>query len=310
MVIQDTVVLKKEWYMAMLVLFGAGASHGSEPEARNKTPPLGKYLFPELCKLGGISSMLPADIKECFYRDFEEGMAVFNERMNIELQPFHRELSSYLADFTPSLNSYYVEMLKLLHGRNVVFSSLNYDMMLEEAAEKLGIKTNYGLDRILGAVRLIKPHGSINFWPEVPYQSFHNLKVSGFKTTVEAPVRPLTRGESKHRCVADTSFSPAISMYAKGKKVPVCPSYVAEHQSMFAHACRRASQIMIVGVRVVPEDIHIWKPILKSKAKITYFGSGEDQVELDAWGRNSGRKNIRFVEGFFDKAVSEVRNVF
>lgn len=296
--------------MAMLVLFGAGASYGSEPEIGSETPPLGNNLFSELCKLGGVSSQLPADIKKSFHGNFEEGMGVFNERMSVELQSFHRELSSYLADFAPSLNSYYVKLLRLLHGRNVIFGSLNYDMMLEEAIEMVGMKTHYGLNRMPGTMRVIKPHGSINFWPDIPYQNFKNITFVNCGVALNTPVIPLSRQAAKHRCGADTSFSPAISMYAKGKKVSVCPDYVTEHQSMFAHACRRASQIIIVGVRVVPEDTHIWRPILKSKSKITYFGSDEDKLELKAWTSDSGRKNIRFVKGFFDKAVLEVGNIF
>lgn len=296
--------------MAMLVLFGAGASYGSEPEEGNETPPLGNNLFSELCKLGGVSSRLPADIKESFYGNFEEGMGVFNERMKIDLQSFHRELSSYLADFTPSVNSYYVEMLKLLQGRNVIFSSLNYDMMLEEAVGIMGMKINYGLGRVPGALRVIKPHGSINFWPDMPIQSFQNIYFDNYGAVLDAPVRPLSRRATKHRCGAETSLSPAISMYAKGKQVSICPNYVAEHQTMFASACRKATQIIIIGVRVVPEDAHIWKPILKSKAKVTYFGSDIDKLELKAWVCDKGRRNIHFVKGFFDKALLEVKSSF
>ena len=296
--------------MAILVLFGAGASHGSEPEAGNKTPPLGKYLFQELCKLGGISSQLPADIKESFYGDFEEGMAAFNKGMRVQLQSFHRELSSYLADFFPSPKSYYVEVLRLLHKRNVIFSSLNYDMMFEEAVEILGMKTNYGLDRVPGTVRLIKPHGSINFWPDIPFINATNIKIETYGSVILAPVEPVSRQDAKRKCGTDTMFAPAISMYAKGKEVSVCPNYVAEHQAMFTHACRKASQIIIIGVRVVPEDAHIWKAILKSRSEVTYFGSDSDKVELDAWVRDGGRKNIRFVNCFFEGAVAEIKKSF
>lgn len=292
--------------MPTLVLLGAGASYGSEPERGQKTPPLGDYLFGELCELGGVASRIPEDIKAIFEQGFELGMAEFNNRMSVDLQAFHRELSSYLANFVPTPKSYYVELLKLLRGRNVVFSSLNYDMMLEEAAFMLGMNVSYDLDRQLNTVRLLKPHGSINFWPDFPHEMFRNCSFSEVGLALKAPVRPIDRKAAKQRCGLDTSFSPAISMYAKGKKVSVCPDFVHEQQAMFSVACRRAARIIVIGVRVVAEDFHIWEPLLNSGSEITYFGSDSDEAELKAWADAGGRKNVFFVKGFFDKAVSHI----
>ena len=292
--------------MPTLVLLGAGASYGSEPDVGSRTPPLGDYLFRELCKLEGVASRVPEDIKAVFDQGFELGMALFYERMDVQLQAFHRELSSYLADFVPTPQSYYVKLLQLFRGRNVIFSSLNYDMMLEEAAQLIGMKVSYGLDRHPSAVRVLKPHGSINFWPDLPPEMFKNCTFSGCGSALTAPVRPLDRKSAKHRCGIDTSFSPAISMYAKGKKVSVCPDFVRDQQTMFAVSCRRASRIIVVGVRVIAEDLHIWEPILNSGAEITYFGADLDEFELRSWADENGRKNVFFVKGFFEKAISDI----
>lgn len=292
--------------MPTLVLLGAGASHGSEPSRAHKTPPLGNDLFSALVELGGVASKIPDDIKEVFEQGFELGMALFNERIDFQLQAFHRELSSYLADFVPSTDSYYIQLLRHLIGRNVIFSSLNYDMMLEEAAAMLGRNVYYGIERIPNAVRIIKPHGSINFWPDFPPEMFKNCTFSGVGTALKAPVKPVDRLSAKHRCTVDTSFSPAISMYARGKKVSVCPDFVQNQQMLFSTACRRASRIIIVGVRVVADDSHIWDPILKSGSEVTYFGNGADGAELRAWADAGNRKNVNFVDGYFDKAIANI----
>ncbi|PRW97387.1 hypothetical protein C7A07_16105 [Pseudomonas fragi] len=292
--------------MSTLVLLGAGASHGSEPNQAHKTPPLGNDLFGALAELGGVASRIPNDIKEVFEQGFELGMAVFNERIDVQLQAFHRELSSYLADFVPSTNSYYIQLLRHLVGRNVIFSSLNYDMMLEEAAIMLGMNVSYGIERMPNAIRVIKPHGSINFWPDFPAEMIKNCFFSGVGSALKAPVRPVDRLSAKHRCSVDTSFSPAISMYAKGKKVSVCPDFVQDQQMLFSTACRRASRIIIVGVRVVPDDSHIWEPILKSGSEVTYFGNGADEAELRTWAEAGNRKNVNFVNGYFDKAIANI----
>ena len=292
--------------MPTLVLLGAGASYGSEPGRAHKTPPLGNDLFGELTELGGVASRIPSDIKEVFEQGFELGMAVFNERIDVQLQAFHRELSSYLADFVPSADSYYIQLLNKLVGRNVIFSSLNYDMMLEEAANMLGMNVSYGIERRSNTVRVIKPHGSINFWPDIPPEMFKNCTFSRVGSVIKAPVKPVDRLSAKHRCGVDTSFSPAISMYAKGKKVSVCPDFVQNQQALFSAACRRASRIIILGVRVVSEDSHIWEPILKSGSEVTYFGSDADEAELRAWANAGNRKNVNFVNGYFDKAIAYI----
>lgn len=292
--------------MPTLVLLGAGASHGSEPDRAHKTPPLGNDLFGALAELGGVASRIPDDIKEVFEQGFEIGMSLFNKRLNMQLQAFHRELSSYLADFVPSTNSYYIQLLRHLSGRNVIFGSLNYDMMLEEAAMILGMRVSYGIERRPNTVRVIKPHGSINFWPDTPPEMFKNCTFPGVGVAVKAPVKPVDRISAKHRCDVDTSFSPAISMYAEGKKVLVCPDFVQNQQMMFSTACRRASRIIIVGVRVVAEDSHIWEPILKSGSEVTYFGNDADESELRAWADAGNRKNVNFVNGYFDKAIANI----
>lgn len=292
--------------MPTLVLLGAGASHGSEPNRAHKTPPLGNDLFGALTELGGVASRIPDDIKKVFDQGFELGMALFNQRIDVQLQAFHRELSSYLADFVPSPNSYYVELLRHLVGRNVIFSSLNYDMMLEEAAFLLGMRVSYGIERMPNAIRVIKPHGSINFWPDFPPDTIKNCFFSNVGSALDAPVKPVDRLSAKYRCDVDTSISPAISMYAKGKRVSVCPGFVQNQQVMFSTACRRASRIIIVGVRVVAEDSHIWEPILKSGSEVTYFGNEADEAELRAWADAGNRKNVNFVNGYFDKAIASI----
>lgn len=291
--------------MAILMLFGAGASYGSEPDRTLETPPLGIGLFPKLAAQGGFTSTIPEEIAMVFKRDFEEGMALFNERMSGDLQEFHRELSLYLASFTPTADSFYIRFLRKFGRRNVVVSSLNYDMMLEEAAMQVGLGVQYQLERNYGYLRIVKPHGSLNFWPDIPYKNFRNIRIYGPNgIALSAPVKPLDRLSSMQRCVADDSFSPAISMYAKGKRVSVCPEFVKQQQLMFKGACRRASRIILVGVRVVSEDQHIWSSLAESSAQIIYFGSDQDALELNAWSEASRRKNLMFVRGFFESCLS------
>ena len=66
--------------MSVAFLFGAGASAFSG-ECRPTTPPLGKDLFAELVKLGGVAASVEPDLAACF-TDFEFGMEELCRRHN------------------------------------------------------------------------------------------------------------------------------------------------------------------------------------------------------------------------------------
>lgn len=292
--------------MAILFLFGAGASFGSEPRELPK-PPLGDDLFDKLVELGGVASDLPVEAKDVFYESgFETGMAALALNHENKIESFNREMCQFLGQFTPSANSNYISLLKKLVGRNIVFSSLNYDMMLEGAAESIGCRTKYDIERDHGSIRLIKPHGSINFLPDLMGNDFSGLVGIGCKVALDCAVVPVSREECLARTGKKGSFSPAISLYAKGKPVRVSPAFVKAQQEYFEISCRRASKIFIIGVRLVAEDDHIWGPLKRSGADVTYFGSEGEQKALRAWASTGTTTNLNYVVGYFDKAVEVI----
>ncbi|MFJ2446769.1 hypothetical protein [Pseudomonas sp. NPDC087626] len=280
----------------MLVLLGAGASFGSEP-LRVSTPPLGNDLFSRLFDLGGVASKVSPELKLLFEDSFELGMAEFYERHSDKMQVFHREMAAYLASFRPRYKSYYRVMIDSLKDKNVVFASLNYDLMFELAAGLCGRPITYNHNDTTSAIRLLKPHGSINFWPRIPPEQFVNC-VFGGTVSIDVPVKVLSLQETIVRCKVDTSLSPAISMYAKGKKNIVGPDFVMRQKTAFAEVCKSVDDILILGVRVVQDDTHIWDSISGSKARVTYFGGGNDGCEVSAWSAQTG-KYVNFVNGFF-----------
>lgn len=293
----------------MLVLLGAGASFGSEP-GRWETPPLGKNLFAKLVERGGIASSLSVNLKEMFENDFELGMAEFYEKHSDLLQPFHRELARYLVEFSPSNESYYHKLVKLLKDDDdVFFASLNYDLMLELSVWSSQRNVNYGKDLYELDVRIIKPHGSVNFWSSTSPGMFQNAIFGGHGKMI-LPIKPLNQADTIRRCNIDTSLSPAISLYAKGKEVVVAPSFVAEQQRVFSDVCKSVKNILILGARVIKEDTHIWGGISSSSARVTYFGGEQDKIEVSEWVAETGKK-VEFVEGFFPSLlewIEEGRN--
>nr|WP_314493222.1 hypothetical protein [uncultured Pseudomonas sp.] len=291
--------------MNKLVLLGAGASYGSEP-AGQPTPPLGTGLFDQLAARPGIASKLPKPIKDSF-KDFEQGMAQFANKQSGDIQQFQREMASYLAEFSPSSNSLYHKLLALFDRKETVFASLNYDLLLEEAIEAVGYHPTYDLKLLYKHIRIIKPHGSSNFWYDLPNSSFKNLRFEGGGAALAAPVMPRTRLDTLALCKADDSFAPAMSLYAKGKEVKTCPDYVVEQQRLFAEACSGAEEIYVIGVRVVPEDFHVWDPIKDSPAHLTYFGGDQDEAEFYNWAGNCKKENFAFVKSYFNDALEYLK---
>ena len=295
--------------MVALILLGAGASFGSADVAPH-APPLGNGphgLFARLHEKGGLASLLPDELKSAFKSDFEKGMASYYEHADGNIMGFQRQLAEYLATFVPGSKNLYRQMIERVGTKRAVYSTLNYDLLLEQAAASLGLTSTYSSAPHANSIRLLKPHGSSNFWPDIPIGMFRNLTVkrSGVADVV-APVRPLNREETLLRCKQDDSFAPAIAMYAEGKQVKVCPDYVSNQQAQWIEVVKQAKRIFISGVRVHPSDAHIWGALGGSKASIFYFGLGADKSEFSAWKDKSNRRMAYFVEADFSNAVKTI----
>ncbi|AGQ92443.1 hypothetical protein M634_13240 [Vibrio parahaemolyticus O1:Kuk str. FDA_R31] len=294
--------------MAVIILLGAGASFGSggvEPYA----PPLGNELFGELEKLGGEAAAIPSNIKKTFKENFEAGMAEYYEYTNGDIMSFQRELASYLASFQPLDDNIYLQLIKALPRQRVIFSSLNYDLLLELSASKLGLTTNYSTRHNNKSIRLLKIHGSSNFWPDIPPGiDIRGAKFSGSKgADIETDVKPLNQVQTLQKCSTDTHLSPAISMFAEGKQVKVCSEYVKYQYDMWLEQVKKSSKIFIIGVRVHQIDEHIWKVLGECKATITYFGFPKDSIEFDEWKASHGKKNAYFCTSDFKNSIETIK---
>ena len=295
--------------MARLILLGAGASHGSV-DVQPSIPPLGDKLFAALEKRGGQAAILPDEIKAKFYERFELGMVAFAEHVNGNVMRFQRELAHYLAEFTPGKENIYVRLIRAVGPQRAIYSSLNYDLIFELSAASLNLNITYSAEKSDRFIRLLKIHGSSNFWPDLGGNQFHGVNFVGADRDIEAPVRPLNQIETIQKCLKEDSLSPAIAMYAEGKKIKVCRDFVDKQQKQWAATALAATKICIIGTRIYPHDDHIWGTLSKSGADIFYFGLGEkDQSEFKEWKAKSERKNIYFVNANFEKAVPHVARI-
>jgi hypothetical protein len=297
--------------MVSVVLFGAGASFGSEDVVPHK-PPLGNGqdgLFSRLDAAGGIASQLPNDLKSTFRMDFEKGMAEYYEYAGGDIMRFQRELAAYVAQFKPGPNNTYLRLIQALGARRFIYSSLNYDLLFELAAGALGYTTHYGANASASTVRLLKVHGSCNFWPNIPLGMIRGGTFAGNKAgDVEASVRCLNQDETVYRCANDDALAPAIAMYADGKSVRVCPSFVANQQAQWKDAAAAAKNVFVVGVRLHAVDAHIWDALAKTRASVTYFGLANDKADFFAWKSTAEKKHAFFFEATFAQSIDIMRS--
>ncbi|WP_211232097.1 hypothetical protein [Pseudoduganella violaceinigra] len=230
-------------------------------------------------------------------------MAQYYEHANGNIMAFQRDLAAYLAHFTPGPANAYRTLIERLGIHRVVYSTLNYDLLFELSAASLGFDIQYAVDKVPRHVRLLKPHGSCNFWPDTPVDMLRGCTFAGNGADISAPVRPLDHQQTLRRCVDDDSLSPAIAMYAEGKAVKVCPEYVEAQQNQWKATAAKARHVFVSGVRVHQADGHIWEVLAKSPAQVTYFGLKWDLDEFHSWKEATGKKNAYFVESDFSSSI-------
>jgi hypothetical protein len=297
--------------MASVVLFGAGASFGSV-DVLPYVPPLGngaRGLFARLDAAGGVASTFSEELKALFRSDFEKGMAEYSRLANGNIMTFQRELAAYFASFEPGPANQYRRLIDALGVRRVIYSSLNYDLLFELSAASLGYgTTSYGLGAPPPSLRLLKLHGSCNFWPDLKGATFNNCTFAGAREAeIDAPIIPLDREATLLRCRTEDSIAPAVAVYAEGKSIRVGPAFVAQHQRQWAAAVRAARAVFVIGVRVHLVDHHIWGPLATSRAPVTYFGLEGDKEAFFDWKRAAKKRHAYFVEATFEHCLPTIR---
>ncbi|MDA1117440.1 MAG: hypothetical protein O2979_05440 [Proteobacteria bacterium] len=261
-------------------------------------------MFDALASRTGLAASLPDKLKDAFRASFEAGMAAYYEYADGDVMRFQRELAHYMAEFVPGRGNAYVRLVEELGLSRCILCTLNYDLLIELSASRLGHNTAYTSAHSPGFLRLLKPHGSCNFWPHMPGITISNstFKRSG-RADIQAPIRPLSQQETINKCVTEDSVAPAIAMYAEGKPVKISPDYVEEQQRMWGQAIAEASRVCVAGAHIHPPDSHIWTPLSKTKAALFYFGLAADRESFGAWQEISKKRNAFFVEADFAAAV-------
>jgi hypothetical protein len=154
------------------------------------------------------------------------------------------------------------------------------------------------------AYKVLKLHGSCNFLPAIDPESIRGVTfLSNRGANMNVPALPLYPPDLARDYLerSDASIAPAIAMYAVGKRVLYSNEYVGEHQRRFQAAVEEADKIFLIGIRIWPQDKHIWDHIAASNARIGYVGFEAD--DFSDWCEENGRTNDHFLARTFEEAL-------
>lgn len=246
--------------MTKIVLFGAGASHGSG-SAIPQPPPLGKDLFAALRRLYASWRSIPEAETSLFEANFETGMGSVIERYGMAVAPLMQDMAIFFSIFTlrSDTQSLYSTLFRELKDpEKIIWSSLNYECLLELGVAASGRKVNYfgePSDPELG-VPVWKLHGSCNF------------KVSGleagrgvsFGTGVvfNGGIEILEPAQVQRHYKGNTALYPAMALFAKNKPITMAPSPIQDAQTRWQKHVSASEKVVVIGVRPNPEDKHLW----------------------------------------------------
>jgi len=106
--------------------------------------------------------------------------------------------------------------------------------------------------------------------------------------------------------LGDTGLYPVMSIYSQGKPVQIAASKIKAIQETWSRAIYNAKSIAIIGANPHPPDVHIWKPLLETNAKLVYCG---DQKAFTDWSSKyrSGKDSL-FVGNRFLPSIDALLN--
>lgn len=251
-----------------------------------------------------MAASIDTKLAAVFTSDFELGMAQFRRLYPKQVARFLREMALFFTKFEPGETNAYCELVWhfLRLGSAFILATLNYDLLLEYAVSRHGRRFWYTTPDQPSFVPILKLHGSCNFIPDVGSHKFENVTFVDNVVDFAGPVKIALPDEAAEYCRSETTFAPAVALYAEGKDVLMAPSIVHHQQAAFANAVAAAEAIFVIGVRVNVRDSHIWTPLARSRGPLWFVDPKPEQFET--WASREGRSDVvPYAESFTEAVV-------
>ncbi|NIM06320.1 MAG: hypothetical protein GTO55_08005 [Armatimonadetes bacterium] len=286
--------------MSNLILFGAGASFGSDTQ---NTPPLGSDLFDALQRYDPPGwGQIPSELAQEFANDFEVGMTKLAEANSHAMPILQRAMAAYFFNFLPTTNNLYYRLAQRISSENWkgTCASLNYERLLEVSLGAAGVRPIVGRKPDNNRqIELCLPHGSCHIFCESVRAKAGSVSfgpgvtISGQIVVIAAP------GEHMQRIQQD-AFPPVMSYFEPQKLTASGVNFIQQQRQRWADLVKGASAIAIVGVKVRSRDEHIWKPLAESEARLVYCGGPSAAMAFRRWQQSTrSSANDRILKGYF-----------
>lgn len=293
-----------------LIIFGAGASYGSDPD--HNTPPLGKNLLEALemfdpLTWGSLSSVWKGKFRE----EFESAMKEFIDS-GLFAAPLQWAMAEYFfTQFKAHENNYYVHIFKAIYPQLQKFTlaSLNYDLLILQSASiaNSGIKIGSPVgDK--NQIRLILPHGSsIIYCGGV--RGSQGVSFTGGISTNGKP--KLFRDYNQFIQEKTTNVFPPVMSYFEPNKFTVsCANFIKKERDTFKETVLNASKIVIIGMKIHSSDKHIWEPLAETSAETLYISGQNTMKDFQEWIEEKQRTRDSVSPKYMDAAEAEIIKFF
>ena len=290
--------------MSILVLFGAGASFGSDTA---KTPPLGSGLFDALVRFNPDGwGQVDSRLAEEFRRDFELAIQQVNPTA---LAPLQRAMAAYFFEFVPRTTNLYIELGNRLAAASSwrgVLCTLNYERLLDISLSHAGVRPIVGSPtQKPNEVEVCFPHGCSHIFCDGVQASGGVSFSLGVQT--DGAIRIISDHVEHRRRILSDAFPPVMSYFEPQKRTTSGRSFIEAQRSRMSSAASDAEKIIIVGVRVREHDTHIWNAIAESPATVVYCSGEAAGEEFSAWSSQKRKgKTDYVVEGYFADAFESL----
>jgi hypothetical protein len=300
----------------VLILFGAGASHGSQG-ILPFSPPLGADLFGALRVAYPYTwgSVWPRELRLKFDESFELGMDALWQIYPLAAQskipgfpcPSNamRDVAAYFLQFSidPHEHTLYSALIRQLRDPiargQIGFATLNYETILSQALRSAELSD--------AALYL---HGRVDTWAAKGGQIFADAgrAIGAGMHVVSKRISHLTTSQVRSRLLQPMQAAyPPLAVYMPSKRTQIGQNYLWRIQSRFAQRAAAAKLIVIVGAKPSAEcDHHIWMPIARSRALIVGVTGGADFAN---WQRGSKVKNSLLLGERFQEQLSAIADL-
>jgi hypothetical protein len=310
-----------------IIIFGAGASFSAGPAQfgftnpiKGKLPALGNRLFDDLREFdrancfdgkltwGGLSD----SYSKMFNTDFEQGMAECLKTFGLPSQ-LQRTMAEYFFNFsaTAGKDNLYVRLGEFIRDASWdgAIVTLNYERLLEQSLTYVGLQPFVGSAQKISdkKIELCFPHGCCHIFCDGVRSS--GAVLFGTGVTTSGVIKVISDPKEFFPRIHQDSFPPVMSYFEPNKRTVAGGNFIESQRKRLKELISGAEQIVIVGMKVRPDDRHIWEPLADTKGRIIYCGKNGVE-EFNRWSKekNRGERGDLILKKYFNEAFDEICN--